>query len=118
MITMVIAMVMKVAPITNISSMTDERALVKGAASLGWVLSSRTPDTLTVSPPLVSSEIMKGFSLTCRLYLIDNFGRDRASLRTTARARIQQQQEEDVGDSPHAFRKDQIVLQRSRYCHL
>ena len=28
--------------------MTDERALVKGAANLGWVLSSRTPDTLTV----------------------------------------------------------------------
>jgi len=27
----------------------DERALVKGAANLGWVLSSRTPDTLTIT---------------------------------------------------------------------
>lgn len=28
---------------------SDERALVQGAAKLGWVLSSRTPETLTVN---------------------------------------------------------------------
>ena len=32
-----------------IISIPDERALVEGAASLGWVLYSRTPDSLTVN---------------------------------------------------------------------
>lgn len=39
----------------SVTLILDERALVQGAARLGWVLSSRTPETLTVRQPWFSS---------------------------------------------------------------